>query len=788
MNSLWLTVTSIVTVVVFMALAMLGVQGPWMYLSMAAAIVAACGSILAIGASRTSSKSLQEAEQQITDARSQNTELQRDLVHLEQLEQQLIHAKRAAEAAAISKGEFMATMSHEIRTPLNGIIPMLDLITDSDLSPDQREMLHTARESSQQLLRIVDDILDYSKLDAHRVELENTTFNMGELLNSLTQLIRRSAENKGLRLQLEMDPAIRLSVRGDPIRLRQVLSNLLSNAIKFTERGGILVKVQRLGETTTQHSIRFEVHDTGIGISQEQQSKLFHSFTQADASTTRLYGGTGLGLAICKRIIDLLGGQIGVQSELGRGSTFWFEIPLLKAIGDIERAPTPMRNGRALVITPDTALRQQLTSMLGSWNLQVFTLDNTHEALIRLRQVVDSPYEFVLADYDNLRHSAPALYLFLTRQPYDSATSLIWIQGNRPVPDELRERAALLLQNVSEEDARAVIFSSPVVRRTDDTQQRPPVPQPEAQQEANAPPGLPTKPIRLLLAEDNPVNKLVAEKILATCHIDYDVALNGEIALSLMKSNRYDMVLMDCQMPVMDGYIATRAWREIESHRSSQTRLLIVAITANAMADDRKRCLDAGMDDYLSKPLMRDQLLTCLRRWLPQHFTATGETGESVVPAIPPTTLEGAPDIQTNETVQTTLSSSVLDVNILNELKAVTGDDITAIVALFLESAPQSIHQLKIASTPGQQNLEDIRNAAHSLKSSSANVGALRLSAAARRMEIDARMNTLERPAQAIAGIIIEYSKANAALRDYLAAQGKAPSEPSQTISQSPDY
>lgn len=342
------------------------IDGPWHAVTALSAALAVVFGLCAAVAGYRSARAQRALSQRLEEADVARERLQQELQRHGELEQELLRAKQAAEAATLAKGEFLATMSHEIRTPLNGIIPMLELISSGQLSLDQRDMLQTATGSSLQLLRIVDDILDYSKLEANKLELEITTFNLRELLDGVVQLLQRTAEGKQLRLGLDIEPSVRLLVRGDPIRLRQVLGNLIGNAIKFTERGSVDIQLRRLGETRAQHLLRFQVRDTGIGIAPDQQARLFRSFAQADASTTRLYGGTGLGLAICKRIIDLMGGRIGVESEPGRGATFWFEIPLLKVIGDLQHN-TGADAARVMVISSDTRLSQRLKRLLDSW-------------------------------------------------------------------------------------------------------------------------------------------------------------------------------------------------------------------------------------------------------------------------------------------------------------------------------------------------------------------------------------------------------------------------------------
>ena len=834
----------------------LGLRGnadaSWWWLAGWLALATAALALASVLAGNAQARDLNEAQARASVAEDECTLLQRDVNRHDQLEQQLLQAKRSAESAAMAKGEFLATMSHEIRTPLNGLIPMLDLIARGKLAPDQREMLRTAHESSQQLLRIVDDILDYSKLEANRLELEITSFNLREVLEAVMQLMQRSAEGKGLRLELNIDPNVRLPVRGDPIRLRQVLTNLIGNAIKFTERGGIQLNVRRLGETAAQHQLRFEVRDTGIGIGHAQQQRLFNAFTQADASTTRLYGGTGLGLAICKRIVDLMGGQIGVHSEPGQGSTFWFESPLLKVIGDVRIRQTAHDAQRVLAITPNLRLRQRIALLLPNWGATVSIVETTQEALERLRQPTapgSQGFVAVLADYDGLRHSARALHRALRRNPAHAQVRLLWLYGEEAIPEELREGADILPRQAPDADLRSSLLAPPpaVASGGEELALNTPTPAPEETIEAPAGP-----PPRLLLVEDNPVNLLVAQKLLSVLGYECDTAANGEIALAQMASDAYDLVLMDCQMPVLDGYAATRRWREIEAGQASVRHLPIVAMTANAMAGDRQRCLDAGMDDYLAKPVTRDLLDACLKRWLrssgvrstahapgpePAAAAAASEASRIAQTAADTATLAAAPDLAAATAAPAPAPASapaadspvpaavtaaapaaparpqehpsidlapemplfiptaaavtaqeppamagfeqtppsalpppppVLEPEMLDELREIAGDEAMTIVNLFLEDAPRLVRLLEQASAI--PDLEVMREAAHALKSSSANVGALALSAAAKRIELGARAHALDRPAVAVALLIAEFARARVALQGWLSA------------------
>ena len=715
----------------------LGVQGPWQIIALVMALLA----LFATTTFALAAHNREHRQQEHIDQNRRNAEeisaLQREIDRHTQLEAELTRAKHTAESAVMAKGEFLATMSHEIRTPLNGIIPMLDLLSTSRLSLDQLEILKTATASAQQLLRIVDDILDYSKLEADRLELETTGFNLRELLHSVITLMERPAEAKGLHLLLNLDPAVRLPVRGDPVRLRQILSNLISNAIKFTERGNVTINVKRMGETPAQHLLRFEVQDTGIGIDPATQAKLFQPFSQADASTTRIYGGTGLGLVISQRIVSLMGGRIGVESEPGRGSSFWFEIPLLKVQGDMPVQREDLHGGRVLLVTTDARLRMRLTMLLPNWGLRVTTVENTHDALERLRHAHTQgepwTYSVVLADLSSIRSTALSLARNMERRQQFGDVRLVYLRGDDITSLDLPVSATLIPRNVEDADLRAALSASGVDWGQHDQHPAPASPPPTT---------TPVEKPRILLVEDNPVNLMVAQRLLQVLGAECEAAGNGQAALEKMQAEHFDLVLMDCQMPVLDGYSATRRWRELEQQNHANRRLPIVAMTANAMAGDRQKCLDAGMDDYLAKPVTRSELEQCVTRWKGTHMPVpeTTPTAPQLAERLPP----------------------VIDAGVLGELREVLGAEVDKIVAVYLEDAPRLIAQLERAAVSNDPIA--LRVAAHTLKSSSANVGAITLSAAARDLEHAARDGTLEQPGIAVARIVSEFAQVKTAL------------------------
>ncbi len=837
----------------------------WQTLALVAALLAVAGIAGLWRAFLLRNRALAQAAQHTGEQIREVNALQEELALHRRLERELTEAKQAAEAAMMAKGEFLATMSHEIRTPLNGIIPMLDLLMSSRLQSDQQDIVRTAYTSARQMQRIVDDILDYSKLEANKVTLETTTFNLRELLDSVIRLMEKPAESKGLRLNLQMDPAVRLAVRGDPVRLRQVLTNLLSNAVKFTERGSVTLAVTRRGESRTQHDLRFEVTDTGIGI--DKDARLFRAFSQADASTTRLYGGTGLGLVICKRIIDLMGGGIGVESEPGRGSTFWFEVPLLKAAGDIQGTRSDLNGARILLLSTDAALRQRLGQAAPGWGVTLTQTETTQDALTRLRTALNRgatwSFDLLLVDLNSVRSTAIALHRNLRRTPELEDLRVVYLQGDEAATAELAQgpHALMLSRAIGGAELRGSLtnfLSTQTAPRTDDSTLAPERVLVATGTEEGDSGATRTGRLRgrILLVEDNPVNLMVAQRLVGLLGLTCETAENGEKALDRMVQGNLDLVLMDCQMPVKDGYTASREWRQHEVAHG-MARLPIIAMTANAMAGDRQKCLDAGMDDYLSKPVDRRLLEATIARWLqvrpagaplpeppaetpallpdepaprPGLAVAPVPGPHPAIPAAPvaprpimPTPAPAPPPVRPAPPVvpayavpvrptvpfpprpaapapappgspllrpaaATTPAAGapprpepmsaehrpdapvtpppVLAADVVDELRAVMGNEYLSLVRLFLEDAPTHVQALEAAATAN--DMSRMIAPAHTLKSASANLGAMALSAAAKRIELGARQGVLPRPAVAVAVLESEFRRASQALQGLL--------------------
>ena len=688
---------------------------------------------------------------------------QGEIVHLRaelerhrNLEKEMEAAKQVAEAANMAKGEFLATMSHEMRTPLNGIIPLLEILRDTKLGPDQREYLNTAYTSARHLLRIIDDILDYSKIEANKLELENVGINLKEVVDSVVRLMEKAADAKGLKLAVAFDPNVRLACRGDSVRLRQVLSNLVSNAIKFTDKGSVQIQVSKRGETRTTSEILFAVRDTGVGISPEKAERLFQPFSQADTSTTRNYGGTGLGLVICKRIVELMGGKIGLKSEVGKGSVFWFSAPFQKAIGDVSANRRDLSGSRALIVSADARLTQRLTSYCQNWSISQIATNTAADALSKLKSSAtlgeNWAFDLVLVDVGSMRPTAAALARNVSREPALERIRMVFVEGDEPNPAELQveaHRGAVLKRQFTESELQALLnkllqVESGSERRFSLLDEAARLGVVDDRSAAAARPAVedvePAVQAKLaghaLLVEDNPVNRQVAQRLLSLIGITFDIAENGKEGFEMMGRGAYDVVLMDCQMPVMDGYTATRSRRTLEQERGIP-RIPIIAMTANAMAGDREKCLASGMDDYMSKPLNRGLLEQTIRKWMPKNRKV--EAPPAQPPAPEAEKLHSA--VRQTEPVKLSPSTPAINESIVNELIDVMGSEFTSLVKVYLEDTPKNLGILVAAAERG--DVQAMIAPAHSLKSTSANLGAMALSDVAKLIEHGARAGTL---------------------------------------------